>query len=181
MLLASVCDASAAFVFRLEQVGASVVVYGSGTLDTSGLITYGSGGESAEIDPTVGLFSAGTSGICTGYTTISGPTQLGPGTEPIPATSGSGDIVGVGAGVSLVVPEGYVSGSQLSDTDTYFDETIAQLGLAPGIYNYTWGSGATADSLTINIGVVPEPASVAVVAIPALALLRRRRRVSRRA
>jgi hypothetical protein len=81
----------------------------------------------------------------------------------------------------LVVPEGYVSGSQLSDTDTYFDETIAQLGLAPGIYNYTWGSGATADSLTINIGVVPEPASVAVVAIPALALLRRRRRVSRRA
>jgi hypothetical protein len=49
--------------------------------------------------------------------------------------------------------------------------------LTPGIYVYTWGSGPTADSLTINIGVVPEPASAALIAAPvAIAALRRRRR-----
>jgi hypothetical protein len=111
-----------------------------------------------------------------GYLGISGPAEFGPGDSPLPATTGSGNLVGVYGGEGLIVPEGYVSGSQLSDTDTYFDETIAQLGLAPGIYNYTWGSGPTADSLTINIGVVPEPASVAVVTIPTVALLRRRQR-----
>ena len=76
-----------------------------------------------------------------------------------------------------MVPFGYVSGSALSDTDTYFGYTFAEAGLTPGTYNYTWGSGPTADSLTINIGTpVPEPAAAATLAVPAtLALLRRRR------
>ncbi len=62
----------------------------------------------------------------------------------------------------LLLPSGYVSGTALSATDTYNNTTIAALGLAVGTYTYTWGSGANADSLVINIGpaAVPEPASI---------------------
>jgi len=60
----------------------------------------------------------------------------------------------------------------------YFDVTLAGLGATPGTYVYTWGSGRTADSFTINIGVVPEPVSLAMLGVPAaIALLRRRRGV----
>jgi hypothetical protein len=62
----------------------------------------------------------------------------------------------------LIVPIGYVSGSALSDTSTYDNATFNSLGVTPGTYVWTWGSGANADSFTLNIGaaVVPEPSSL---------------------
>jgi hypothetical protein len=35
--------------------------------------------------------------------------------------------------------------------------------LTPGKYVYTWGSGADDDSLTVNIGEVPEPSTWAML------------------
>jgi len=84
--------------------------------------------------------------------------------------------VGTIFGTELYVPENYVSGSYLSYNGVIADETYSGIGSTPGSYIYTWGSGPTADSLTINIGVVPEPASLAMLGVPAaLALLRRPR------
>jgi hypothetical protein len=46
-----------------------------------------------------------------------------------------------------------------------------------GTYRYTWGTGPTADSFTVQIGpvAVPEPASLPVFGLPAALLLLRRR------
>ena len=63
--------------------------------------------------------------------------------------------------------------------------SFASLGLTPGIYTWNWGSGANADSLTINIGTaippgaVPEPSTWAMLILGFGAVggaLRRRKR-----
>ena len=79
-------------------------------------------------------------------------------------------------------PAGYVPGAHLSDTDTYAGQTLGSLGLTPGTYKYTWGTGAHADFLTVEIGpaAVPEPSTLALAGLGALSgggdWYRRRRR-----
>jgi hypothetical protein len=76
----------------------------------------------------------------------------------------------------LNLPNGYVSGSPLSATSTYTSQTFASLGLTPGTYTWTWGSGPTADSFTVQIGAVPEPTSSLLVCLSLVfAALQRRR------
>ena len=56
------------------------------------------------------------------------------------------------------MPSGYTSGSALSDTSTYDDASFSTLGVVtPGSYVWTWGSGADADSFTLDIVSVPAP------------------------
>ncbi len=57
----------------------------------------------------------------------------------------------------ILVPNGYVSGSALSGSATYDGATLDSLGLTAGKYVYTWGAGADADSLTVNIGAGGAP------------------------
>jgi hypothetical protein len=63
------------------------------------------------------------------------------------------------------VPTGYVSGAALSNTSTYDNATFASLGVTPGAYVWTWGSGAHIDSFTLVIGA-PEPSGVLLLALP---------------
>ena len=60
--------------------------------------------------------------------------------------------------IPLRVPEGYLSGSALSETSTYLNATFASLRMTPGEYVYSWGSGEHADTFTINIVASPPPA-----------------------
>jgi hypothetical protein len=59
-------------------------------------------------------------------------------------------------GVLLFVPRGYVSGNPLSDSATYSGQTFATLGVTPGTYVWTWGSGANQNfTLKILSAIVP--------------------------
>jgi hypothetical protein len=66
---------------------------------------------------------------------------------------------------AIVVPQGYTSGNSLSDTMTFTGKTFASLGVLPGTYTWNFGTGANADSLILEIGVVPEPASLTLLAV----------------
>jgi hypothetical protein len=85
-------------------------------------------------------------------------------------------VAGGSTGV-VVVPVGYVSGTVLSDSATWTGQSLASLGLTPGTYTYTWGSGIHADSATVQIGnTTPEPGTVPLLgAILALGLAARSR------
>jgi hypothetical protein len=83
------------------------------------------------------------------------------------------------------VPSGYVSGNLLSSTSTWDNATFTSLGVTPGTVVWTWGSGAHADSFTLQIGpttATPEPTSLTLLGLGSLSLLgygwRRRNRAA---
>ena len=83
------------------------------------------------------------------------PDNFGPGGD-IVATSGTGEPVGIRStpdtgGAQLVVPEGYVSGNQISGTAVYENASFAVLGIVVGNYAWTWGSGPDADSFRLEV------------------------------
>jgi hypothetical protein len=172
--------AEAAFIATIEQSGSDVVVSGGGSFDLSGLAFADTGGTTAGIYPAVSVISIGPAGsvptdIYRG--SISGPSNFGSGGIVVPGSGGSGDRAGLQLNFGLSVPQGYVSGGPLLDTSTYDNATFASLGLTPGTYAWTWGSGANADSFTLEIEA-PEPASLGLLATGLAGLgWKRRRRV----
>ena len=175
-------SARAAFIVTMQQVGSNVVATGSGSINTASLTDVSGASVAGRVWPDfpVGSYLQLGSPSATGisgqlYTSISGPSTFGTGGETY-ATSGSGDLVGVTANYGLFLPLMYPSGAALSDTDTWSGATLSGLGVTPGNYTWNWGTGPTADSFTLDVvAPVPEPASLGLLGIGALALLGRRR------
>jgi hypothetical protein len=179
----------AGIVIDVSQVGANVVMNGSGSVDLSTLTRVGDGAEFINVSPAQGSIALGATplGDINIYGSITGPGSFGTGITST-ASSGTGDIFGLeGPNLSgfsktvLDLPINYVSGSALSASDTYDNTTIAAMGLTPGTFTWTWGAGGSADSLTINISGVPEPSSLTLAAtasglLSGLAFHRRRRK-----
>ena len=143
--------ATPSFAVSFTQSGPDVVLSYSGALDLTGLVyvqdtTSGSGG----VGVTSASFGIGPTGsinisLYTGAT-FSHPANFGPGGGgPGGAASGTGSYFGVFTGVlpvySLVVPTGYVSGTNISGTTTLPSSSFASLGMTIGTYNYSWGAG----------------------------------------
>jgi hypothetical protein len=80
---------------------------------------------------------------------ITGPSSFGVGSATI-ADRINGNPVAAGPLV-IGVPEGYVSEAALRNTTQWIDATYSSLGVTPGVYTWSWGSGADADSFTIDI------------------------------
>jgi len=57
------------------------------------------------------------------------------------------------------VPQGYVSGNALTDSMTFNNATLASLGVTPGTYVWSWGSGLANQDFTLQIGAVPDDGS----------------------
>jgi hypothetical protein len=187
--------AEADIVITATQEGGDVIVTGGGTLNLTGL----GGSSPASIPgllwPDLAIAAVGppTAHPIDQYDTITnvtGPSSFGSGSEDIPA-SGSGQTFGFEffstpppTEIFLWVPSGYKSGATLSGSSTYANATFSSLGLTPGTYQWTWGSGDTAGSVTLQIGV-PEPSTAILALSGAVAFIiaygwSRRRRAQRR-
>jgi hypothetical protein len=160
--------AHAEFIVTIVQDGSDVVVTGSGTIDLTGLTFVRSDSFISGIWPSEAVLGIGAPGgeAVDVYTGFTGPPNFGTGGSTVPSDSGSGDKVAVEEPTNeLVVPEGYVSGTSLSDSSTYDNATFTSLGLTPGTYTYTWNTPA--DSFVIEVGgssAVPEPANLSLLA-----------------
>jgi len=178
MLLGATAAASASgFHVSLQQVGSDVVATGSGAIDLTGLGPSGSesifvsGFLQANIgDLTVGG-GPGTVDLYLGK--IFGPASFGSGSTGHFASSGSLNPVGISMAQGpgnifdeIVVPHGYVSDTVLSDSSTFSNATFAGLGVTPGVYVWTWGTGAD-QSFTLEVGsqvATPLPAALPLFA-----------------
>jgi hypothetical protein len=158
----SVRPAQAGYIVTLQEVGSDVVATGSGAIDLTGLTAGGSGGKVSYMDPSIGSILTGpalpTVTSIAEYGTISGPASFGTHSGTENANSGSGDLVGIVNDQFLDVPFGYVSGSALSGSSTYDSATFSSLGVTPGTYVWTWGTGEHADSFTL-IASLPDSGS----------------------
>jgi hypothetical protein len=186
----------AAYTVTVQQVGTDVTATGTGSINFSALAFWGDESDPALLAASDGAVIVGpaTPTNDTYYSGIRGPAiTFGTGGEFF-ADSGSGGIVGLGtfdetSGGVVAVPQDYVSGTSLgTSTATWTNATISSLGLMPGAYVWGWGSGATADTFTLDIvaggfggapPAVPEPATWAMMllGLAGLAFVRIRRRI----
>lgn len=162
--LAAATPALGAYIIYFEEAGGNVVATGSGSLDLTGLMgAFPSTGTPAVHPnfPSV-LLGPPPSGMIDIYNGGAGPISWGTGPSTA-ADAGSGNLVGASYDLSVglvFVPQGYVSGTDLgTSTATWTGASFASLGLAPGSYVSTWG----ADSFTVNVNPIPEPATWALL------------------
>lgn len=186
----SATPARAGFIMTLKPMGHNVVASGSGRFNLKGLELAStavlSGGL---VDPFDAAADSGPNDAPMGYgyeaiAGLTGPKTYGSGYRTT-SNSGAGDFVGINPGSlseNLVVPQKYASGDALSTTATFDNASFASLGITPGTYTWTWGSGPN-QRFTLkavnSVHPVPEPPVLGIFAIGlagmGLALGRRKR------
>ncbi len=153
----------AAVTINVIESGGDVIGTSSGSINLTAL----SGPQSTFHNTGVIIGTEVQAGVSIIIVGPSNTADLWTGTVP-PAIFSTGDYfddsfdggsIFVGAAITastsgIYLPPGYVSGTPVDGTSTWTGQTFATMGLIPGTYVFTWGSGATADSLTINISSV---------------------------
>jgi VPDSG-CTERM motif len=173
-----------AFTITMDQVGSNVVANGSGAFNLTGL-TNNNGRLAplaANVFPSAGVIQTGPQpqvflDIFNGF---SGPTSFGSGSRTS-ASLTSGDTVTLDASDNiLALPHGYVSGTALSDMMTFNNATFASLGLTPGTYEWTWGTGLANQNFTLVIesaGVPDAGSTLSLLSFASLGLVALRRKL----
>ncbi len=166
LLFGAFRQAQAGFIVRFEQDGNNVVATGSGSLNLNGLINSGfDSGAPSGVRGQGELFYLGNTSTGTEYNGLVGPSNVGTGLFFQVASSATGSWLAQDS-TQLFVQTGYVSGNSLSNTTTWDNTTISGLGLTPGTYFWTWGSGGNADFYEAIIPAsAPEPATFTLLSI----------------
>ena len=180
LTLAWTAQANAAMTINVFQSEGNVIAVASGIVNTARLGpgqdggTWGAGVWGSFINSSLIVVNTTNGSSYNYHEGVSGPAYFGSGDRFL-ADSGSGTMFGI-RGNTVYLPKNYVSGSPLSSTSTWNSQTVAGLGLTPGSYTYTWGSGSNADSATLNISAVPEPTSIVLTMLASGVMLIRRKR-----
>jgi len=160
------------FTVTLEQVGSNVVATGSGAINLTGL-TFSLSGTLANnvIIPNLGIIQMGGNLFLDQYFQITGPASFGSGDFSL-ANTASGDFVGIfDSNGDIDVPQGYVSGAALPNSMTFNNATFASLGVTPGTYVWSWGTGLPNQNFTLIIGGAGVPDGGSTVSLFGCALL----------
>ena len=171
LLVSATADAQASslgYVVTIEQTGSNVVATGSGEIDTTGLDGSTSSGTAFPfIGPNTSYIYMGTGEYEGIGVSITGPSNFGSGSFNEASSSG-GDPAGIhpSAAQTVYFPNGYISGSALSDGATWDDATLASLGLTAGTYVWTYGSLA---DQTFTLDIVAPTATPLPAALPVFA------------
>jgi hypothetical protein len=159
--------AEASLIFNLTDLknGTVSLIY-SGSVNTAGLtIDSSASNPSNLVSPSQGrIRSTGAVDVYETNSTTT-PQTFGSGAQAL-ATSGSGSAVRINFSdpAALGLPAAYVSNSPILGSMN-FNGSLASLGLTAGTYSFSWGSGGLGRTVTLNVGTVPEPATMAVMAI----------------
>jgi hypothetical protein len=149
----STSGASGDFNVTISQVGSDVVWNGSGSFNLAALTSAGPNTISGGYAANQAIWAIGPSTTVDTYSgTITYPFTFGGGGAGV--TSNTGSTFGIlpgGSGRLLYVPSGYVSNTVISGSSTYGGQTIAGMGLTPGTYTWSWGSGGNASTLVMTI------------------------------
>lgn len=178
-----------AYTVTLEQVGSNVVATGTGAIDLTGLNQGGPGSFSSQMNPSFPYIYTGTNGApIVGYSTFSftGVPNFGSGGLN-PANSSFGDFVGIAQVtinpffhfLAFDLPGNYSSNDPLSSSATWNNATFNSLGVTPGTYEWTWGTGTGNENFTLIIEAAGVPDSGSTVcllgfALAGLGMLRRK-------
>jgi hypothetical protein len=177
--LAFATPASAAVTMNFVETVTGVTATFNGSLDLTGLTSFGIGGGEPNIQPDIGRFVFNIELIHNSslYSTSAVPASFGSGGLTV-TTTNSGHVFGITpltpTEAFVFVPVGYVSGSPLSGTATFSGATLASLGIGSGPFVTTFGNG---DTITIMATTIPEPSAFALVftGLGMLGLVARRR------
>ncbi|KRB35646.1 IPTL-CTERM sorting domain-containing protein [Acidovorax sp. Root70] len=158
----------AAYTVYVYQSGANVVASGSGSINTTGLVSAGPASTLPLVrSASALLYIGGTPSVFTAmdmFNGVAGPTSFGASATTFNADVTTGGLTGIiGSSNRLFVPPGYVSGSAITSSATWNAQTLAGMSLTNGTYVWTWGAGPSADSFTVVIGsppTVPSPSSI---------------------
>ncbi len=167
LLSLGVFETRASVIITIAESGSDVVATATGSVDTGGLTLSSSIGNSASVWPSFALggnlfLGTTVSSTLESFSGVFGPASYGTGSRTA-ANSSSGQLFGV-ATTRVYLGPGYVSKTPFTSTATWNSATLSTLGITPGTYTFTWGTGGNADSMVINAGAVPEPEQYAVVA-----------------
>jgi hypothetical protein len=146
-----------AFTITLLEVGSDVVMSGYGGFNILDLTYVSTSGYGAGLNAQLGIFLLGalSSSSLDSYTgsTFSQPANFGgPATGTTTGSSSAGTSMGVFPANNLLIPTGYISGSYIGGSTTYFNRTLSSFGAIPGIYIYSWGSGVNSSIITLQVG-----------------------------
>lgn len=167
--LAGPPPAEATMLLKLEEIGGNVVVRGSGSVNLDGLTlrfssdTYTNALTSIQVYAGPNAFDDGSVDVYEGLkgssTSISSDPELSENPTSYSGSNLFGLVTNDGSDKPLLVlPRGYISGTELGESTSTYEGTFSGLGLSVGTSTYSWSSGGTTQNVLVQVGSTPVPA-----------------------